>query len=114
MLSDDLPAHQRDHAKQRRTQYQLAVAIGLEQLPGKIGDDQPQEGNWPHHCRGHGNAHRYPQQQLPHAAIIVHPQIDSLGFAEGEHIQKGQFLSKGKYHARQHQNAECDDLAIDV
>lgn len=43
MLDDELPAHQHDHAEQGRAQHQLGVAEGLEQLPGQVGDDEPQK-----------------------------------------------------------------------
>ena len=63
MLHDELPAHQYDHTEQRRAQDQLAMAVGLEQLAGQIGDDESQKRGGAHHGGGHGGGEGPAQQQ---------------------------------------------------
>ena len=114
MLHDELPAHQHDHAKQGRTQHQLGVAEGLEELPGQVGDDEPQKGDGSHHGGGHGDAEGHAQQQAANAAVIVHAQIDGLFLAQCQHIQQGQLFSQREDDAYQKDQGKDDDFGVDV
>ena len=102
MLHQELPRHQDDHPEEHRPRHQLGVAIGSQQLPGEVGHDESHEGDGPHHRRGHSDGQGDPQQQPAEAPVIIHPQVDGLLLAQGEHIQQGQVPAEEEKDRRQH------------
>ena len=87
---------------------------GLEQLTGQVGNDEPQKGDGTYHGSGHGNAEGHPQQQAADAAVVVHPQVDGLLLAQGQHVQQSQFFSQREDDSCQEDQGKDDDLGIDV
>ena len=90
------------------------MAEGLEQLPGQVGDDEPQKGDGPHHGGGHGDAEGHAQQQAADAAVVVHAEVDGLLLAQCQHIQQGQFLAQSEDDACQKNQGKDDNLGIDI
>ena len=114
MLHNQLPRHQDYHAKKGGAGNQLAVPEGLQQLAGEIGDDESHKGDGPHHGGGNSNGKGHPQQEPPHAFIIVHPQVDSLFLAQSKHVQQSQIPSQRHNQQGQDHQGKDNDLGVHV